>query len=141
MRVAIGHERLSALVSTERAGKATLIIFIDGAVDTVASRSRRSINDSAAGAAAFRGRHTRLDFELRDRIRRRIDSNLRELAFVVVDTIERKIIAGRTRTIYHQDGTARFTKARTLGRISYGTSTLKAAAASKYTNNWPRDAG
>src|SRR6185369_1602784 len=84
-----------------------------------------------------------LNFELGDRIRRRIDSNLPKLTFVIVCAVKREIVARWSRAVNHQHRPAGFTETRGLRGCAHWISAagFEITATTDYSYNWSRNAG
>ena len=61
----------------------------------VAAGTRGCADDAATSAASFGRRNAGLDLEFGNRVGRRIDSDLTELAFVIVSAIQGKVVIRR----------------------------------------------
>ena len=71
----------------------------------IAAGLRGHIDDTAAGPTSLSWRNTSFNFEFRNGIRWRIDSDLSEISFVVIYPIQREVIVGRASPVYYQHRT------------------------------------
>ena len=72
-------------------------------MDRIRSRLGRRADDPTSSPPSFSRGNAGLDLEFGDCIRRRIDTDLTELAFIVVGAVQSKVVIRRTRAVDDED--------------------------------------